>query len=214
MRPDDPPCDLADGVVYLDPLTMLAAYPSFERCIIEMLPTLASDGLHIAIGDVDGLRDYVSERRSADPSHFGHLAGNACMKTIGLVTAGWAAAELSGAFYVCGTFGGDEVIIAASGLSHDLFASKVRILCHTIRGTAPRPCSFALATLEDSTVTRDGAADAYRRFVSTVDAQLFQEKEYARRDGGHLDGCVTNLGQISLLDHDDAGHPAQIGGAL
>jgi GGDEF domain-containing protein len=215
MRLDDPPCDLADGVVYLDPLTTLAAYPSFERYIIEMIPMLASDGLHIAIGDVDGLRKYVSERRSADPAHFGHLAGNACMQTIGRVTAEWAAAELSdSAFHVCGTFGGDEVIIAASGISHELFASKIHKLCRTIRCAAPRPCSFALGTLEDRTVTRDSAADAYRRFVSMLDARLFREKEDAHGDGGHLDGSVTNLGQVNLLDHDGAGDSARIGGAL
>jgi GGDEF domain-containing protein len=215
MRLDDPPCDPADGVMYLDPLTSLAAYPSFERYIIEMIPVLARDGLHIAIGDVDGLREYVSERRSADPAHFGHLAGNACMQTIGRVTVGWAAAELSdSAFHVCGTFGGDEVIIAASGMSHEVFASKIHILCETIRGTAPRPCSFALGMLHDRTVTLDRAADAYRKFVSIVDARLFHEKEAARRDGGHLDGSVTNLGQVSLLDHDGAWHPARIGGAL
>jgi GGDEF domain-containing protein len=214
MRLDDPPCDLADGVVYLDPLTTLAAYPSFERYLIDMLPMVAGDGLHIAIGDVDGLRNYVSERRSADPSHFGHLAGNACMRTIGRVTAGWAAAELSdSAFHVCGTFGGDEVIIAASGISHEQFASKIDKLCRDIRDAAPRPCSFALGTLADRTVTRGGAADAYRRLVSTVDACLFHEKEYARQAGGHLDGSVTNLGQVTLLD-DQVARPTPIGGAL
>jgi GGDEF domain-containing protein len=216
MRLDDPPLDLAgDGVMYLDPLTSLAAYPSFERCIVEMIPMLAGEGLHIAIGDVDGLREYVSERRSSDPAHFGHLAGNACMQTIGRVTAKWAAEELSNStFHVCGTFGGDEVIIAVSGMSHELFASKIHTLCRAIRGTAPRPCSFALGTLEDRSVTPDSAADAYGRFVSMIDARLFQEKEDARRDGGHLDGSVTDLGRVSLLDRDGAGPAARMGGAL
>lgn len=203
MRLDDAPCDLSEDVMYLDPLTSLASYPSFERYIIKMIPMLVSDGLHIAIGDVDGLREYVSERRAADPTHFGHLAGNACMQTIGRVTAGWAAAELSGsAFHVCGTFGGDEVIIAVSGMSHELFASKIHGLCHTIRCAAPRPCSFALGTLANQTVTDDGAAEAYRKFVSMIDARLFREKEDARRDGGHLDGFVSNLGQVSLFNGD------------
>jgi GGDEF domain-containing protein len=214
MRPNDPPSDLVDGVVYLDPLTMLAAYPSFERYVIEMIPALAKEGLHIAIGDVDGLREYVSERRSADPANFGHLAGNACMKTIGSITGEWASTALSeSAFHLCGTFGGDEVIIAASGISHELFASKIHELCRTIRGTAPRPCSFALGTLEDQTATRDSAADIYRRFVSMVDARLFLDKEYARSEGRRLEGSVTNLGHITTLDHDGVGHPAGTGGA-
>jgi GGDEF domain-containing protein len=210
---DDPPRNLADDVLYLDPLTSLVAYPSFERHIIEMIPKLAGDGLHIAIGDVDGLREYVSEQRSADPAHFGHLAGNACMQTIGRVTAGWAAAELSDSpFHICGTFGGDEVIIAVSGISHELFASKIDNLRHAICNTAPRPCSFAIGTIEDQTVTRDSAAATYRRFVSMVDARLFREKDDARRAGGHLDGAVTNLGRINLIECDVAGHPARAGG--
>lgn len=209
-----------DNVLYLDPLTTLAAYPSFEQAITAMLPLLASGGLHLSIGDVDGLREYVSERRSADPASFGHLAGNACMRTIGRLTTGWSMSELSDlAFRVCGTFGGDEVIIAASGISHDLFNDKINVLARTIKDSAPRPCSFALATLEDRSVTRDSAADAYRRFVSMVDSRLFREKERARHGGGHLDGSVTDLGvvnllgqDVNLLDQDGAGHPAPIGG--
>jgi hypothetical protein len=214
MRLGDPPSELADDVVYLDPLTLLAAYPSFERHVIEMLPTLVRDRLHIAIGDVDGLREYVSERQSADPSHFGHLAGNACMKTIGWITVKWAAVALIDCgFQLCGTFGGDEVIIAASGISHELFAAKIDELCHSIRGMAPRPCSFALGTLEDRIVTEADAADCYRRFVSMIDARLFGEKEYARREGRSLQGSVTDLGRIGTLDHDILGQPAGLGGA-
>jgi GGDEF domain-containing protein len=210
MRLDGTPADPGDHVMYLDPLTSLAAYPSFERYLIEMIPALASDGLHLAIGDVDGLRDYVSERRAADPTHFGHLAGNACMQTIGRVTAQWAAAELSGsAFHVCGTFGGDEVIIAASGISHELFTAKIRKLCGTIRDAAPRPCSFALGTLTNQSVTRDSAADAYRQLVSRVDARLFREKEDALRNGAHLDGSVTVLGQVSLAGRDSGHEPEE-----
>jgi len=208
MRLKERPCDADDVMVYLDPLTSLAAYPSFERYIIEMIPTLACDGLHLAIGDVDGLREYVSERRAADPTHFGHLAGNACMQTVGRVTAVWAAAQLSdSAFHLCGTFGGDEVIVAASGISHELFAAKILELCSIIRSTAPRSCSFALGTLTNQTVTQESAADAYRQFVSTVDARLFSVKEDGHRNGGHLDGSVTNLGQVSLPGRDGGTEP-------
>jgi GGDEF domain-containing protein len=212
LRLGDIPADIDDGILYCDPLTSLVAYPSFEQYMIEMLPLFAGDGLHVAIGDVDGLREYVSERRSGDPASFGHLAGNACMRTIGRLTTSWATAELGDvAFQLCGTFGGDEVIVAASGLSHKMFADKIHALCRTIKVSAPRPCSFTLATLEDSTVTRNGADDAYRRFVSMVDARLFHEKEQARRVGGRLDGSVTDLGIVSLLDQEGAGHQARIG---
>jgi GGDEF domain-containing protein len=205
------PADIDDGVLYCDPLTSLVAYPSFEQYLTRMFPLVAVDGLHLAIGDVDGLREYVSERRSADPANFGHLAGNACMRTVGRLTNAWAASELGElAFAVCGTFGGDEVIVAASGLGHHQFAAKIHRLCRAIKDSAPRPCSFALATLDDGAVIPAGAADAYRRFVSMVDARLFHEKEQARVCGDHLNGSVTDMGLVNLLDH-EAGHPPRIG---
>ncbi|MDH6108196.1 GGDEF domain-containing protein [Kitasatospora sp. MAP12-15] len=213
LRLGEVPGEVDDGILYCDPLTSLVAYPSFEKYLTEMLPLFAGDGLHVAIGDVDGLREYVSERRAGDPTSFGHLAGNACMQTVGKVTAGWAAAELADAeFHVCGTFGGDEVIVAASGLSHERFADKIHELCRLIKATAPRPCSFALGTLEDHTVTQSGAFTAYRHIVSMVDARLFHVKEEARNNGGHLDGAVTDLGLVNLLDQQGAGRPARIGG--
>lgn len=212
LRLGDVPADIDDGILYCDPLTSLVAYPSFEQYMIKVLPRFAGHGLHVAIGDVDGLREYVSERHSADPASFGHLAGNACMRIIGRLTNGWATTELSDIeFKICGTFGGDEVIVGACGLSHELFADKIHELCRTIKVSSPRPCSFALATLEDRTVTRDGAAEAYRRFVSMVDARLFHEKEQARRDGGRLDGAVTDLGIVNLLDQERDGHLARTG---
>jgi GGDEF domain-containing protein len=188
-----------DGVLFCDPLTSLVSYPSFESYLIKMLPLVSADGLHVAIGDVDGLRAYASERRPSDPSSFGHLAGNACMRTIGRQTRAWASAELGDfPFSACGTFGGDEVIVGASGLHHETFASKIRLLCEAIKVASPRPCSFALATIKDGTVTTENAAGAYRTLVSTVDAQLLHEKEHARLTDGHLHGTVTDLGMVSL----------------
>jgi GGDEF domain-containing protein len=195
-----------DGVLYCDPLTSLVAYPSFESYLIKMLPLVSGDGLHIAIGDVDGLRGYVSERQPPDTYSFGHLAGNACMRTIGRQTRAWAAAELDEfPFSVCGTFGGDEVIVSASGLNHETFSGKVRKLCQAIKVSSPRPCSFALATIEDHTVTAQNAADAYRALVASVDAQLFHEKERARLTADGLNGTVTDLGVVSVSGC--TGHP-------
>lgn len=206
LRLGDVPADFDDGVLYCDPLTSLVAYPSFEAYVIDMLPRFAAEGLHLAIGDVDGLREYVTERRSCDPSSFGHLAGNRCMRIIGQLTASWAAAELvNSTFHVCGTFGGDEVIVAASALGHQGFLCKVQRLCQTIKASAPRPCSFALATLKDSTVAPRAGAEAYRRVVSMIDARLFDEKERSRRNGNHLNGSVADLGFVNLLN---GAHPA------
>jgi hypothetical protein len=78
--------------------------------------------------------------------------------------------------------------------------------------SSPRPCSFALATLEGSTVIQKWAEDVYRGLVSTVDARLFHIKEQARLDGGHLEGSVSDLGVLSLLDQDATECPVMIGG--
>jgi GGDEF domain-containing protein len=217
LRAGEAAVGLDQGVLYCDPLTSLVAYPSFEQYLIEMLPTLVTGEMHIAIGDVDGLREYVSERKADDPCSFGHLAGNACMRKVGALTSEWAATRLKDVrFHLCGTFGGDEVIVAAAGLSHDSFAGKIHDLCHEIKVSSPRPCSFALATVGPCVVPRHQARIAYRRFVSVIDACLFSMKENARLAGGQLEGAVVDLGIVSVSDggpdQDGIGHLATIGG--
>lgn len=227
LRAGELPAD-EDGVLYCDPLTSLIAYPSFEAHLIQRLPELAGAAMHIAIGDVDGLRGYVTERRASDPYSFGHLAGNACMRTVGSLTSAWAATTLDDVdFQLCGTFGGDEVIVAAAGLDHDTFAWRIQQLCDLIKQSSPRPCSFALATLQPCTVQPAHARTAYRILVSVVDAELFSAKENARLAGCRLEGAVNDLGVVSLVDaaHEEvperaprAGqngreqHPANMGG--
>ncbi|MEU8047974.1 hypothetical protein AB0B71_27990 [Micromonospora echinofusca] len=216
LRVGETPVGTERGVLYCDPLTSLVAYPSFEQYLIQMLPALAADEMHIAIGDVDGLREYVMERRAVDPYSFGHLAGNACMRTIGALTSEWAALELKDVdFHICGTFGGDEVIVAAAGLSHDAFLQKIHSLCHDLKVSSPRPCSFALATLERCTLEPQHARSAYRILVSAVDARLFSMKEGARLAGAHLEGAVADLGTVSLGEapgQNGIEHPTKIGG--
>jgi GGDEF domain-containing protein len=187
-----------ESLVLCDPLTMLIAYPSFELQLTRLLPHFGPVGLHLAIGDVDGLRGYVSERRTADPACFGHLAGNECMRRIGLVTLEWAALELGAdwAFRLCGTFGGDEVIVAAAGCSHQHFASAVADLCDRIRADAPRPCSFAVGTMAPASLAEEQAPHAYRRLLSQVDASLFEAKEKWRVEHGQLDGRVWDVGLV------------------
>jgi GGDEF domain-containing protein len=187
-----------ESLLLCDPLTMLIAYPSFEEQLTRLLPRFGPVGLRLAIGDVDGLREYVSERRAADPACFGHLAGNDCMRRVGLVTVEWADQELGAdwAFRLCGTFGGDEVIVAVAGCSHARFASAVTDLCDRIRAGAPRPCSFAIGTMALASLTEEQAPDAYRRLVSHVDASLFEAKEKWRAEHGRLDGHVWDVGLV------------------
>ncbi|HLI75925.1 MAG TPA: hypothetical protein VKV02_03190 [Acidobacteriaceae bacterium] len=181
-----------------DPLTMLIAYPSFEEQLTRLLPRLGQTGMHLAIGDVDGLREYVTERRAADPACFGHLAGNDCMRQVGRLTAEWAEKELTAGWTLgmCGTFGGDEVIVAAAGHSHMRFARVINDLCDRLRAHAPRPSSFALGTMPPRALSPAEASDVYRQLVSRIDASLFEAKEKWRTEDGRLEGRVWDLGFV------------------
>ena len=186
------------GVLLCDPLTRLVAYPSFERHLVEMLPRHQAQGVHLAIGDVDDLKAYVSRIDTADPSHFGHLAGNECMRVIGMATRAWADERLGDwPFAVCGTFGGDEVIVAAAGRPYASFVDHVRALAATLRRDAPRPMSFVTATLAPTEGRLGDPHDVYRGFVAQVDAQLFTYKADVRRRLGAPCGELLDVGVLS-----------------
>lgn len=193
--------DSHDPLAYLlcDPLTGLVAYPSFEAHMIALLPGLATDGLHLAIGDVDDLRGYITTANADDPNLFGHLAGNDCMRRVGHATRRWAADYLDfWPFAVCATFGGDEVIIAAAGRPYEAFIDALTELVSRIRSTAPRPCSFTSATTVPSPYIAGTAEDAYRRLVSRVDKCLFCHKASARDAGSTLAGALIDAGTLEL----------------
>jgi GGDEF domain-containing protein len=193
--------DLLDDAALLlcDPLTGLVAYPSFEACLIAALPKLAPGGLHLAIGDVDDLRGYVNTVHAEDPTHFGHLAGNECMRRTGAATRRWAAQHLDGwPFAVCATFGGDEIIVAAAGRPYGAFVDALTALIAAIRVAAPRPCSFASATLLPTPQLSGPVEDAYRRLIARVDRTLFAHKAAVRSDGATLDGDLADAGVFDL----------------
>lgn len=191
--------DDASVPLWCDPLTGLVAYPSFAECLTAYLPVVASSGAHLAIGDVDDLRGYVNQHRADDPTHFGHLAGNACMQALGRVTRVWAERTLmSWPFALCGTFGGDEVIIAAAGKSYDEFVVQIHRLIRDIAESVPRTCSFSAGTLTVRGLTTADQEHAYRHFVSVVDAALFARKAALR--AAHLDpkGDFEDVGAVAL----------------
>jgi GGDEF domain-containing protein len=194
----------APGLLLCDPLTGLVAYPSFEAHIIASLPALAAQGLHLAIGDVDDLRGYVTAAKADDPTRFGHLAGNDCMRRVGEATCRWAADVLDGwPFAVCATFGGDEVIVAASGRPYPAFLDALRDLMRRIRSTAPRPCSFASATVAPVPSLLGSAEGAYRRVVAHIDECLFRHKAVARQAGPGLGGTLVDLSILESFGHSD-----------
>jgi GGDEF domain-containing protein len=193
--------DSDDSAVHLlcDPLTGLVAYPSFEAHMIAVLPGLAADGLHLAIGDVDDLRGYVNAANANDSTLFGHLAGNDCMRRVGDATRTWAADYLDfWPFAICATFGGDEVLIAAAGRPYDAFIDALAELRSRIRSAAPRPCSFASATTMPMAHLAGTVEDTYRRLVSRVDRCLFCHKASARDEGSTLAGALVDLGTLEL----------------
>ncbi|WP_437304751.1 hypothetical protein [Sorangium sp. So ce388] len=183
-----------DSLLFYDPLTRLLSYDSFEKHIVDQLPLWSERGIHIAVGDVDDLRGYVTSQKSADAAMFGHLAGNFCMRMIGRLVRHWVCSVRDvWPEVVCGTFGGDEVIIAASGQSPVSFQRSIEGLALDIKNTAPRPCSFVCLSLERQCVGPDDAFSVYRASVSAVDRALFEHKERSRAAGRLINGDVIEL---------------------
>jgi GGDEF domain-containing protein len=187
-----------DGVLLCDPLTLLVAYPSFQDYMVKHFSSLLAQGIHLAIGDVDDLKRYVIESRSSNPMLFGHIAGNECMQKVGKITNQWASTVFTlDHFSLCGAFGGDEVIIAASGITYKYFHQAVLDLAARLREGAPRPLSFATAT---TTATSTPIVDPYslfRKLVINVDMALFNQKNKRLEHDGR--GVVIDLGDITHI---------------
>lgn len=191
---------LCHEVLICDPLTNLVAYPSFERYINKRFSHLVRSGLHLAIGDVDDLKQYTMTCNSRDPTLFGHLAGNHCMGRVGSITSQWAS-TMGDLNLICATFGGDELVIAASGWSYEKFVTSIRDLADRLRRCAPRPCTFAVGTATTADLKISDSSSAYRHFVSSIDRKLFAYK--SRRLSQHVSprGVVVDIGEINLLAH-------------
>jgi GGDEF domain-containing protein len=188
----------ARRMLFCDPLTGLVAYPSFEDHLTRELPALSRVGLHLAIGDVDDLKRFVSQQRLDDPAMFGHLAGNACMQAVGDATLRWAELELPDwPFSVCATFGGDEVIVAAAGRPYAEFIRAVARLRDLLAESTPRTCSFAVASTGVISELSEPRA-AYRRLVSQVDHALFASKDEVRSRGEDPTGELVDTGVAEM----------------
>jgi GGDEF domain-containing protein len=148
---------------------------------------------------VDDLRGYVNVSNANDPTLFGHLAGNDCMRRVGDATRRWVADYLDfWPFALCATFGGDEVIVAAAGQPYDAFIDALSELVSRIRSTAPRPCSFASATTMPRARIVGTAEGAYRRLVSRIDKRLFCHKASARDASSTVAGALVDVGALEL----------------
>jgi GGDEF domain-containing protein len=160
----------------IDPLTRLVTYDSMEGFIKKRLTFENSRPLLLAIGDVDGLRDYVTSCNQSSANMFGHLAGNHCMKLVGHTVGEWQARQSIEQTWLSGTFGGDEVIVFSEGVPFDHFVESIRALSAEIKELCPRPCSFACSEYVRSE-RLESVDDAFTAWVSSTDRQLFEAKE-------------------------------------
>ncbi len=187
------------GVLLYDPITRLISYPCFADYLVGQFPNLAKTGIHLAIGDVDDLKRYVTLSNATNPKLFGHLAGNDCMRKVGLVTLEWARKISSGEdFHICGTFGGDEIIIAAAGLPYNKFLSSIQELAFNLLQSTPRPCSFASGTSIPMDLPTAESQSAFHNLVSSVDRALFNFKEDRNKQSKSTRGDVIDIGKINL----------------
>lgn len=127
-----------------DPVTGLLSFPCFREGFVAYLPDHLTMGrpVGIAVGDVDDLKGYIRHRDPSDPLRFGHLAGNALMARLGRSALRWLGSSPVRSAALS-TFGGDEIILVASGISRPDFDAEVRSLAERLRRELPRPVSFA-----------------------------------------------------------------------
>jgi len=177
----------------------LVAYPSFEEYVVRNLPSLGQKGLHLAIGDVDDLRTYVTSERSANPMMFGHIAGNRCMQIIGSTVKRWALDWMAKwPVLLCATFGGDEVVVAGTGRPYKDFVCQIENLAAQIRLSAPCPCSFACGTLGPGPIAAAAAEGVYQSLVSKVDRALFAYKARCKSSGLNPVGYIVDVGRVDV----------------
>jgi len=163
-----------------DPITGLVAFPEFHKIFPSEFwcQLKAGHSVGIAIGDVDDLKKYVEKSNHTNPLLFGHLAGNWLMTKLGVVALEWFSTwDLP--WGVLSTFGGDEIILASSGLSMCSFDASVETLAINLSNALPCTVSFACGWFEandEVVLDKDCFYEHYLRALGIVDRALFQRK--------------------------------------
>lgn len=178
-----------------DPITGLVAFPDlYPHAIADALAHVAAEHtlLGLAIGDVDDLKGHVEHSNATDPDSFGHLAGNALMTQLGSVCREWFADTAFPSGCVS-TFGGDEVIVVATGVTEAGFTSSVTDLRDRCGAALPCSVSFASTVVGPGLVWPSPDLAARAKFLlAAVDRALFAAKA-ARRSVGGLGGAVVTV---------------------
>ncbi|OLT36361.1 hypothetical protein BJF79_31295 [Actinomadura sp. CNU-125] len=173
-----------------DAVTGLVAFPDFHSHIPRALTAALTGGniAGLAIGDVDGLKEHVEQANSTDPDCYGHLAGNRVMARLGAVTRSWFHQQPWEAGCAA-TFGGDEVIIAATLDDATAFHRAVTELADRLSNELPVSVSFALTFASVDHLPPHPHAGGWKhvftdRLLAAVDRCLFTHKAVRRSSGG------------------------------
>lgn len=183
------------GAEVRDPITNLLAFPAFHDHFAAHFHShlSANSEVGIAIGDVDSLKEYVEGRKSDDPQLFGHLAGNALMRDLGIHALQWFC-DWVAPWGVVSTFGGDEIIIACAGIERHSFESEVRTLSDLLAESLPCSVSFACGWFKlghEVLPEERRFNDDYVNALVLVDKALFKHKE--ERKENRVAGRVTGF---------------------
>lgn len=182
-----------------EPNTGMVCWPDFHRDwpYHARLELHAGRMLGVAIGDVDGLAEHVARANTGDTPLWGHLAGNELMRQAGLgartwlARQGWSAACLS-------TFGGDEIVVAATVDGPAELIAAVGGLRDELAAALPRTVSWAVGWLHPHQVP-DVPDDEWaqwlgRHVLGHIDRVLFATK--ARRAAGDVEPGFLVLAEI------------------
>lgn len=176
------------GETYLCPTTGLVSFQSFYKEFPEALPTLlnAEHGFGLAIGDVDNLKSYVESSKREDPGKFGHIAGNQFMGDLSKISAAHYE-KMTHSWSCLSSFGGDEIILAATGIDRRQFLRDVKELCRDLDRSLPRSVSFAIGWFSGGPLIDDRLDPIALKRLSTaalsmVDRALLEAKSRRRRN--------------------------------
>ena len=193
----------------VDPNTQLLSFCTLSRHIDGVFRNAlkTNQGIGIAIGDVDGLKEYVEDVRSEDPMLFGHLAGNALMRDCGDIVLDWYVQEVGrlefgASDYACvATFGGDEVIYIQTTSNPEEFLKSSELLDATVSRDLNLPMTFSAAWFHSdvSNCEVEGASltELAKMALLHVEKGLFGSK-FARKRGtgtslNWLGTCTLNI---------------------
>jgi GGDEF domain-containing protein len=150
----------------------------------------AGHGIGVAIGDVDGLTEYVEAANQA--GSWGHQAGNELMRLAGLIAREWFAARVTDG--CLSTFGGDEIVLVAESDDADRFQGHVDELRGLLGDRLACTVSFAVGYLDPASFGPWLCAT----LLGGVDRALFERKS-ARRRGGDVPAGFLLRAPLALV---------------